>query len=294
MIVGALAACSSANVTNRESDVVTIPDTTIATNPGGLGATLERYREDDVPNRIQIQVASRASTQVTLTELRLVSPAFTVLAPAATSHVVGPGQRVDLPVQLGQAQCSSPPKFNEVAPTTPPFAVAKMSVNGAAAVDVKIPITDTRGVIERLYGPACTVQAVANTATIAFGTTWTDTEFEGKPAAAGTLRIDRKNGNDPVTISEIRGSVLLRFRPEKPATGTLVVLAATERAAEVPVLLVESGDCRPHAIADSKHTFFLPAVVTVGIGPTVVIDIIPDAASQVQLSGMINRSCGLA
>jgi hypothetical protein len=287
----ALTACSSSRTVAQET--ITIPDTTIAVGSIGLGATLERYREDDVPNRIQIQVVSRASGLVTLSELRLASPAFTVLAPADTTHVVGPGGRIDLPVQLGDAVCSKPPTFNEVAPKAASFAVGKASIGGAAPVDVKIPITDTRGVVDRLYGPACTVKAVANSATIAFGTTWTDTEFDGKPAASGTLRIERTNGTDPITITEIRGSVLLRFRPEKLPTGTLVSLPAGERVAEVPVVLVESGDCRPHAIADSKHTFFLPAVVTVGSKPAVVIDVIPDAKSQILLSAMINRSCGL-
>jgi hypothetical protein len=120
-----------------------------------------------------------------------------------------------------------------------------------------------------------------------------DTEYEGVPASTGTLRIVRKNSSEAISISEIRGSVLLRFRPEKPPSGTLVSLAVGEQVAEVPVLLVESGDCRPHAIADSKHTFFLPAVVTIANNPPAVIDVMPDPKSQVQLSAMINRSCGL-
>jgi hypothetical protein len=313
VLVGVLAACSSSVVSQRTTAtpegttaasettpmttaadaVIAIPDTTVAVSSDGLGATLERYREDDVPNRIQIQVVSRAAGLVTLSELRLASPAFTVLPSASTTHVVGPGERVDLPVQLGDARCSTPPTFSEVAPKAASFAEGKASIGGAAPIDIRIPITDTRGVIDRLFGPACTVKAVANAATIAFGATWTDTEFEGKPASSGTLRIERTNGTEPITITEIRGSVLLRFRPEKPPTGTLMSLAAGERVAEVPVMLVESGDCRPHAIADSKHTFFLPAVVTIGSNPTVIIDVLPDPKSQIQLSAMINRSCGL-
>jgi hypothetical protein len=312
VLVGLLAACSSSAVSSRgtvgstttasttttsttttATEPVTVAEPTVVMSPEGVGASLERYREDDVPNRIQIQVTSSVKGLVELTELRLVSPAFGELPAAATRHTLGEGQRADLPVQLGRAQCSSPPKLNESAPSGLSFAVGKMAVNGSVATDVRIPITDVRNVIDRLYGPACTVQAVGYAASIEFGPTWVDTEYEGKPAATGTLRIARKNSSEPITITEIRGSVLLRFRPEKPPNEMLIALGAREQLAEVPVLLVQSGDCRPHAIADSKHTFFLPAVVTIGSNPTVVIDVMPDAKSQIQLSAMINRSCGL-
>jgi hypothetical protein len=294
-----LIACASSAVSSRPASttagsVITVAEPTVVFSSDGLAASLERYREDDVPNRIQIQVTSKAGTGVQLGELRLVSPAFGELAPSPLVHLVSPGQRVDLPVQLGPAACSNPPAIDETPPSGESFAVGKMSVDGASPADVRIPITDIRGVVQRLFGPLCNVQAVAYKATVEFGKTWTDTEFEGKPAAAGTLRITRKNSTEAITISEIRGSVLLRFKPEKPPTGTLVSLEAGQQSAEVPVLLVESGDCRPHAIADSKHTFFLPAVITIGGTTTTIIDVMPDEVSQIQLSQMINRSCGLA
>jgi hypothetical protein len=285
---------SAAPATTAGPEAVAIPETSLEFTADELAASLERYREDDVPNRIQIQVTSGAAGLVQLSELRLVSPAFGELAPSSRSFVVSPGQRVDLPVQLGPPNCSNPPAIGESPPVGPSFAVGKLSVGDAPPNDVRIPITDIRRVVERLFAPACNVQAIAYKATVEFGPVWTDTEFEGQPAAAGTLRIVRNKGTEAITISEIRGSVLLRFKPEKPPSGTLVALAEGQQIAEVPVLLVESGDCRPHAIADSKHTFFLPAVVNVGASATAIIDVMPDPASQIQLSQMINRSCGLA
>ncbi len=259
----------------------------------GLGATLERYREDDVPNRVQIQANSTASGPVSLKNLRLVWPGFTEMQPAPGIYTVAPGQVVDLPVPVGEPICSVPPKLTEAVPTQGAVAAATAQFGAGPPVAVRIPITDTRGVLPRLYVPACRVEAVRYSATISFGSTWSDTDFEGEPAAAGTLRIERNSGTDPVVISEIRGSVLLRFRPEKPPSGTLVALAAGETVSEAPVLLVQSGDCRPHALADSKHTFFLAAVVKIGDAPEAIIDIFPDAASQLQLTGMINLSCGV-
>lgn len=267
--------------------------TTLAFTAAGLGATLERYREDDVPNRVQIQVNSTAAGPVSVTNLRLVWAGFGELPASPATYTVAPGQVVDLPVQVGPAICSTPPKLTEEVPAEPAVAAGTARFGSGPPVEVRIPITDTRGVLSRLYVPACRVEAVRHAVTISFGETWTDTEFDGMPATAATLRLERNQGTDPVVVSEIRGSVLLRFRPEKPPSGTLVALARGESKAETPVLLVQSGDCRPHALADSKHTFFLAAVVHIGTSAEVVIDVFPDAAAQLQLTRMINRSCGV-
>ena len=286
-------AASVASAAAPTTTTTTTTTTTLAFTEDGLGATLERYREDDVPNRVQIQANSIAAGPVSLTKLALVWPGFVERPPSAGAYTVAPGQVVDLPVPLGEPICSDPPEITEDVPGQTAFAVGTAQFGIEPPAEIRIPITDVRGVLGRLYVAACRVEAVRHTATISFGPTWTDTEFEGQPAAAGSLRIERNRGTAPVVISVIRGSVLLRFRPEKPPSGTLVAMGAGEAHASVPLLLVQSGDCRPHALADSKHTFFLAAVVRIGDAPEAIIDIFPDAPAQLQLTRMINKSCGV-
>ena len=81
---------------------------------------------------------------------------------------------------------------------------------------------------------------------------------------------------------------------EPPAPGEpWLTLAPNDAEAERPVALVQSGDCRPHALAESKHTFFLRATVSVEGGPTLVVYVRPDADDEAQLLALINRSCGV-
>lgn len=266
--------------------------TTLLTSPEGLAATLERYREDDLTNALQIQVVNGSGRTIELTSLQLVWPGLSTQPPVVAQHVMSAGQIADLPVPAGEAICSDPPRLDERLPDTPAVARATVSVDGGAPAALEIPITDTRHVLDRVYVPACRVQSVGYNATVAFDPTWTDIQLNGKAAVTGTLRMTRNQGDDPVIIDDITRTVLLQFRTVQPTNGPLLTLAAGQHEATVAVVLTESGDCRPHAIAESKHTFFLPASLRVGDVP-VVIYVIPDATSQPQILTMINKFCGL-
>ena len=283
---------SATSTAAPEPTAVVAPSTTLAASPEGLSATLERYREDDLTNALQIQVVNGSGRTIELTSLQLVWPGLREQPPVTTPHAMSAGQIADLPVAAGEAICSDPPRLNERLPESGALALATVSIDGSALATVKIPITDTRHVLERVYVPACRVQSVAYNATVAFDTTWTDIELDGKAAVAGTLRLTRNKGDEPIVIDEITRTVLLQFRAAQPTSGPLLTLAAGQQEATVPVVLTESGDCRPHAIAESKHTFFLPASLRVGDVP-VSIYIIPAATSQPQILTMINKFCGL-
>ena len=282
----------SATSTTAPEPTTSTTSTTLAASPEGLAATLERYREDDLTNALQIQVVNGSGRTIELTSLQLVWPGLRQQPPVTTPHAMSAGQIADLPVAAGEAICSDPPRLDERLPDSPALVLATVSIDGSAPAALKIPITDTRHVLERVYVPACRVQSVTYNATVAFDTTWTDIELDGKAAVTGTLRLTRNKGNEPIVIDEITRTVLLQFRAAQPTGGPLLTLAAGQQQATVPVVLTESGDCRPHAIAESKHTFFLPASLRVGDVP-VVIYVIPAATSQPQILTMINKFCGL-
>ena len=143
----------------------------------------------------------------------------------------------------------------------------------------------------------CQRQSVEYAAAVAFDPEWTDTTAsDGRPAALGTLRLRRRHGSDPVTVTQINGSVLLSIAPVTPAAAgaLLLTLAGNAADATLPVILTESGRCEAHALAESKHTFFLPVALAVAASPVVLIDVIPDDAAKIQLLKMINRSCGVS
>lgn len=287
------AACGSSS----SSGATAATSTTLAATPDGLAATLEQYREDQITKTIQIQVVNRSTRTVRLSELRLTWAGLTATPAGARSELVGPGQVLDLPVPLGDAVCGDPPRADARVPASAARASATQAWEGAAAGPVNIPITDTRGVLARVYRPDCQRQSVEYAAAVAFDPEWTDTTAsDGRPAALGTLRLRRRHGSDPVTVTQINGSVLLSIAPVTPAAAgaLLLTLAGNAADATLPVILTESGRCEAHALAESKHTFFLPVALAVAASPVVLIDVIPDDAAKIQLLKMINRSCGVS
>ena len=289
-----LAACGGSSTRPARAGATS---TTLATTPDGLAAMLEQYREDQITKTIQIQVVNQSTRTVRLSELRLTWPGLTATAVGSRSDLVGPGQVLDLPVPLGDAVCGDPPKADAPVPASRATASATQTwEGGVASSPVTIPITDTRGVLARVFRPDCQRQSVEHAASVAFDPEWTDiTTPDGRPATTGTLRLHRRHGNDPVTVTAINGSVLLTIAPvTRPAPGApLLTLAGAATDATLPVIVTESGACAAHSLAESKHTFFLPVALTVGANPVVITDVIPDDTAKLQLAKMINRSCGV-
>jgi hypothetical protein len=280
----AFAGCRSDRATRAASATTT--STTLAVTPDGLAATLEQYREDQITKTIQIQVVNRSTRTVRLSELRLTWPGLTATAAGPRTELVGPGQVLDLPVALGDAVCGDPPRADAPVPASAAMASATQAWEGNAAAP-----------LARVFRPDCRRQSVEYAAAVAFDPEWTDaTTPDGRPAALGTLRLHRRHGSEPVTVTQINGSVLLSIAPVVPAAADapLLKLAGDATDATLPVIVTQSGRCEAHALAESKHTFFLPVGLAVDTAAVVLLDVIPDDRAKIQLAKMINRSCGVS
>ena len=97
----------------------------MAASPEGLAATLERYREDDLTNALQIQVVNGSGRTIELTSLQLVWPGLREQPPVTTPHAMSAGQIADLPVAAGEAICSDPPRLDERLPDSPALALQR-------------------------------------------------------------------------------------------------------------------------------------------------------------------------
>lgn len=268
-----------------------------ASSVEGLTATLRRYRQDDVEGRIQIQVTNASGSDVVLDELQLRWPGWSEVPPVAGPTLLSPGRIVDLPIPVGMALCTNGAGFEISVPDpAAAVAVATAAVDGGPPQPVTIAVRDERGVLEGLYRPACEERALGELAELSFGTGWAGTTSEGRPAVSGVLRIVRHGGGArTVVLRQMTGTVLLDVEPAAPAGqgGPWAVLRGGEAVVELPVVLRQSGDCRPHALAESKHTFFLKATVEVDGGPTLQLYVRPDAEDEPVLLAMINRACGV-
>lgn len=253
-------------------------------------ATLEQYRADEVAHVLQVQVTNRGDRRVRLSGVQLVWPGLTTVAPGTSAVLVSPGQTVDLPVDYGTARCTGTMPSIEGA-----VAVAKARWNDTGEpVPIRLPITDTRGVLARIYEPDCEEQKVKGVVDLRWASTWTDTTApDGRLAARGQLVLERRRGGAAVTVTALRGSVVLNVDPvTAPAEGTpLVTLAADAKTATLDVRISQAGTCDDHVLGQSSQTFLLPVVVSVGGAPGIAVNVVPDTASQSYLLDMASRAC---
>ena len=213
----------------------------------GLRATLEQYRADEVTHILQIQVTNTTARKVRISGLQLVWPGLVAVAPSARADLVGPGQTVDLPVDYGPAVCPA----TGVPTTTPPIddavAAAGARWDDTGKVEpVRIAVRDTRGILARLYLPDCEEQLVTRAVDLAWSPDWTDTVApDGRAASRGRLTITRRTGTDPVTVTQLRGSVVLNVDPVTPsAPGTPLATLAPEAARlDLDVVISQAGSC---------------------------------------------------
>lgn len=275
--------------------VIEVTEPSLAASPEGFSATLQRYREDVVSHTVQIEVTNRSDQRVLLSALRLSWAGLVDAGPGPRTERLTPGQTLDLPVPVGDAVCSDPPRLDEPRPAGAAVALATATADDGTARQLRIPVTDTRGVLAGVHGPDCRRQSVRYIATLSVDGVWTDTvDAPGRAALAGTVRLHRNHTTTPVAITAFNGSVLFAIGPVvRPPSGPLLTLAGDATDAALPVVLGTTTRCDGHAIAESKQAYLWPIELAVGAGTTVVVDLVPDESVRPQLIAMLRKACGV-
>jgi hypothetical protein len=278
LLVTALGIAVCASACSRDLQVVAgdaePAEAPLARNADGIAATLQQWREDEVKGAFQVKIHNGSNDVLTVDTLRVDWDGFASAASSAPAYRVLAGGRVDLAVPTVAARCSNPPSFHETFPDGPAVAV----VNG----NYNIPITDSEGVLDRMYASSCRQQAVAARVDLRFGDSWQPTEEDEPPALLGTIVVE-PTADSTVAISGISGSVLLSL---EPATDLSIVDGA------LPVIVGREGRCDAHALGESKKTYVFQVSLQVDDEP-VNVDIAPTEAVKAQMYDVIARRCGL-
>jgi hypothetical protein len=259
----------------------------------GLTATLEQYREDEIQGLISVKTTNASSSNIEFRDLRLEWTGLTNNNAHVRATSVPPGVRYDIRVVQGDAVCGDPPDADGDPPGDAPVAIGNASIDGAAPVTVAVPVDDPREILPKVYRRSCQDQRVRWAGDLRFGDRWTpSTTPAGEPAVVGTIELERRGSEEPLTITEINGSVLLRISAVSPSE-PIAVLESGQDATTVPILIEQSGNCAAHALAESKKTFIIPIGFAVGEDEPAAYLITFDDATKQLLNAMINESCGL-
>ncbi len=264
-----------------------------ATQLPGLTATLEQYREDEIQGFISVKTTNQSASTVEFNDLRLQWPGIATTDPHMRSTQLAPGVTFDIRVLEGDAVCGDPPQGSASPPADAAVAIGSASIDGAAPVVVAVPVDDEHSILPKVYRRSCQEQRLTWAATLGFGDDWTaTTTASGKPALLGSIELRRNESDDPLTVTEINGSVLLRITAASPSD-PVFTLAADDAAATIPIVVEQSGNCSPHALIESKKTFIIPIGFAVGDDEPTAYVITFDTPARDVLNQMINESCGL-
>ena len=198
------------------------------------------------------------------------SPLFEPVAPDPRQTIVETGRRRDLQIGLGAAVCPAPVGPSEVEVTAD---IDGQRQHGLVAIDP--------APLDRISADECGRQFVLEQVDIGYG---------ADPAVVDgvvetSIELRRSAGDEPITATALRGSVLLELRP-LTAAEPLAALPGGADEASIPVRMRVSR-CDPHAVIESKKTFELSIWVTIGDRQPQRIVVAPQGELRTVLEGLI-------
>lgn len=216
--------------------------------PAGIEVFVEFPRYLHAARRVEVGFDNRAGdTDVTITAVALRSPLFEPVPAEARDTAINVGRRRDLQIGLGPSLCPAPsgPSLVEVTAE-----IGGLVQHGLVEVDATP--------LERISAQECGREFVLGRVGIEYAPAFTVADG----VVETNIDLTRVEGDEPVAVTGVRGSVLLELIPATSAT-PLAVLAGDGTDVSVPVRL-RVIRCDPHAVIESKKTFELSMWVAIG------------------------------
>ncbi|MBY6686411.1 hypothetical protein HQ305_09990 [Rhodococcus sp. BP-149] len=238
-----------------------------------VSASTYRSRDDDaVGGQLQVTLTGASEQPVTVRSVALRSPGFETVDATPREITLDRGSRIDVTVPYGTALCD--------VGAEPATAVVETSDD----IAVEVPLASQNDTLNRIHAEECAAAELADIVAV--------TLVPGPPPAdpaaplSAVLTLDRRGGDDPLRLDEIRGSLLYALSSEEVP----VTLASGTASIDVPVTL-STASCEPHVIADARKPFVFPAWIAVGDGVPVYTRIPVPVSVQRQLVEYQQRAC---
>lgn len=188
---------------------------------------------------------------------------------------LAPGQTLDLHVLLPDAHCDEGQEpISGVVSTAGRTTVQELTKSG-------------QQFLRRLWKRGCDDARVADNVSVSYAPGWTIDSVHD--SLDGTLRLDRQDGTEPVTVNYADGSVLYDLvLPDD------VTISGDQAHVDVPLSIRPGNRCDEHAIGQATAPFTFRIGVRVGDGPgsteTLVL-VPPPVTVQEQATRMLLASC---
>jgi|GEM_PF-1012332 len=228
-----------------------------------VSAEVYRTRSDPARGGIQLTVHNQGSTTLTIVSARLASPVLASPVVRDRRTVVAPGQSRDLAMTLGSASCPAEP--------VSPHGVLEVVLVDGTVVELKLPTTDRLGQWAAWVRQECFSAAVRERLELSIAR---EPSLDGNGTIGLVLNVEGRTGAEHVTITGVRGTVLLSLvaderdasRVDGVAAGdpiarrSLDVVLDEGLSASIPITVAPTR-CDPHALADDKQGTLIPVDV---------------------------------
>ena len=240
--------------------------------PDGLVVGVEFPRYLAVQRRLEAIIDNQSAVPVTVIDIALHSPLFEPVAADEHDYIVAAHLRQDLQMGIGESIC----------PTAAGPSMVEMTVeidgerqHGLVEIDATA--------IARINDTECNQQFVIDHVDIGFGP-----EFEVADGVMTTaVNLARRSGDDVITLTATRGSVLIVVLPVE--TAEPLATMASDQSVVAAAVTMHVGRCEAHAVADAKKPFQFAVWVTVGDSPEYFVTVTPEGELRAALEALIQE-----
>jgi hypothetical protein len=271
LFVAACGADRSAGGPASTAATTTWPDTA-SSPPDGVALFADYPRYLWHKRRLSVATTNDRDLPIQVSLIALRSDHFLDLEPEPKSTTIAAGARVDIQTDFGELRsCDDEPGRD-------PMVLMRIATDpGGDTDDYLIPIDPAP--LDDIRRIECAARRVHEAATIGFSD---ERSTDGLAMTTG-IDVERLDGDEPVGISSLQGSVIITMNPIGPTVDPLFTLAPGASSGTVPIELIITR-CDPHAVGQSTLTFVLSAFVTIGDAAPhkLILDLDPDMRAELQ------------
>lgn len=255
-------------------------------DPVTLAADVRQFRGQAAQRVVRIRLTNTGPQELRLARVELVSGGFAAGPATPQRQPLRPGQTASVAMQLGDVRCEGRPN--------PATARVQLTVSDGPVLDGEVVIAPGDGLLERLHRRECEQQVLAGVLQLGFGPDGAKTTVAGEPALRTSVLLRRNGSAEALELVTLESSVIFELQPEQePTPGVpLLRLEPGQDQAALPVL-VTTPRCEPHALAESKQSYVLPARVRVGSGPDVATTVAVTPSDRARLDAFLLVGCDL-
>lgn len=275
-----LAACGGSSASGTTAH-------TTATASAALTVRPLQYRDDIVADRMQLQVTNGLSRQLPLASVQLLWSGMNSES-TVSDAVIGVGQRVDLPVDLGTSTCDIDGTVIGAAPSADDATVVLTLADGTTEV---ARVLDPDGTLGALHADACEREMIGQQISLEFAD-FSLRSVDGREVTVAVLRLQRTGAQGDVEVLSSGNTIPFNLMIGDDNAPPLLALPATANEVEVPVQFLEAR-CDAHAVAEAKQPFRFVMQVRLGDEPPRPYVVEPPSAMHSDMLATAAAGCAV-